>query len=203
MTKEYFADDMTTGLEKKVSHLINLCGDLRGKYDIGQIKSNKMAIAQDAKEGKIDQTIEATDISKNLIECPIILDEDVPQILVDECEPVFVGVEKNIVDDISSCPLRLLNYPDVKAKVKARLSNYMGVKYADKFMKNPFTQGKLLGAIPLGSHSSHVKVGNYTIAKMFSDGKILGNLNMFYAAIWYIIKEKEIEYLKDVEANAT
>lgn len=138
-----------------------------------------------------------------MIECPIILDEDVPQILVDECEPVFVGVEKSIVDDISSCPLRLLNYPDVKAKVKARLSNYMGVKYADKFMKNPFTQGKLLGAIPLGSHNSHVKVGNYTIAKMFSDGKILGNLNMFYAAIWYIIKEKEIEYLKDIEANAT
>lgn len=48
---------MTTDLEKKVSHLINLCGDLRGKYDIGQIKSNKMAIAQDAKEGKIDQTV--------------------------------------------------------------------------------------------------------------------------------------------------
>lgn len=57
MTKEYFSDNMTTDLEKKVSHLINLCGDLRGKYDIGQIKSNKMAIAQDAKEGKIDQTV--------------------------------------------------------------------------------------------------------------------------------------------------
>ncbi len=118
------------------------------------------------------------------------MDEDVPQILVDECEPLFVGVEKNIVDDISACPLRILNYPEVKAKLKARLSNYMGVKYADKFMKNPFTQNKLLGAIPLGCHKSHVTVGNYTIAKMISDGKILGNLNMFYAAIWYIIKEK-------------
>lgn len=53
ITDAYFSDSMTTDLEKKISHLINLCGDLRGKYDIGQIKSNKMAIAKDAKEGKI------------------------------------------------------------------------------------------------------------------------------------------------------
>lgn len=39
---------MTSGLEKKISYLISLCGDLRGKYDIGQIKSNKMATAKDA-----------------------------------------------------------------------------------------------------------------------------------------------------------
>lgn len=55
MCKKYFSDDMTTDLEKKISQLINLCGDLRGKYSIGQIKSNKMAIAQNAVEGKIDK----------------------------------------------------------------------------------------------------------------------------------------------------
>ena len=55
MSKKYFSDDLTTDLEKKVSHLINLCGDLRGKYSIGQIKSNKMATAQTAQEGKMDK----------------------------------------------------------------------------------------------------------------------------------------------------
>lgn len=49
MTTEYFSDSKTTDLEDNISHLINLCGDLRGKYDIGQIKSNKMATAKDAK----------------------------------------------------------------------------------------------------------------------------------------------------------
>lgn len=77
------------------------------------------------------------------------------------------------------------------------------MKFADKFLKNPFTQRKLLGAIPLGCDKSHVDVGNYTIAKMFSQGKILGNLNLFYAAIWFIIKEKELEYLNEIEKNAT
>jgi hypothetical protein len=47
----YFSDSTSTDLEKKISHLINLCGDLRGKYNINQIKSNKMAIAKDAVKG--------------------------------------------------------------------------------------------------------------------------------------------------------
>lgn len=58
---------MTTDLEKQISHLINLCGDLRGKYDLNQIKSNKMAIAKEAKEGVLDQQVEITDLSKNTI----------------------------------------------------------------------------------------------------------------------------------------
>jgi hypothetical protein len=81
-----------------------------------------------------------------------------------------------------------LNYPKIKAKLKSRLSNFIGVKYTDKFLKNPFTQKRLCGSIPLGCHITHTNLGNYTIAKMFSDGKILGNPNMFFAVIWYIIK---------------
>lgn len=203
MSKAYFSDDMTTDLEKKISHLINLCGDLRGKYDIGQIKSNKMATAMVAKSGELDKTVEIQDLSKTPIECPIILDEDVPQILIDECEPFLLGVEKNIVDDIAACPLRILNYPEIKAKFKAAISTYTGTKYCDKLLKNPFTQNRLLGAIPLGTHKSHVTVGNYTIAKLVSGGKILGNLNMYYAVIWYLISEGEIEYLNPIKENAT
>jgi hypothetical protein len=119
-----------------------------------------------------------------------------------------LGVEKNIVDDINACPLRILNYPDLKAKLKSRLSNYVGVmgikaKFDVNLLKNPFTQNRLLGSIPLGTHKSHVTVGNYTIAKLISGGKIMGNMNLYYAVIWYLIQEKSIEYLKDIEANVT
>ena len=140
-----------------------------------------------------------SDLSKNPIECPIIMDEDVPQILIDECEPFLLNVEKNIVDDIAACPLRILNYPDLKAKFKASISTFTGVKYSDKLLKNPFTQNRLLGAIPLGTHKSHVSVGNFTIAKLIAGGKIMGNLNMYYAVIWYLINEGEIEYLNPIK----
>ena len=46
------------------------------------------------------------------------MDEDVSQILVDECEPFLLEVEKCIVDYINACPLRLLNYPASKPNSK-------------------------------------------------------------------------------------
>ncbi len=85
-------------------------------------------------------------------------------------------VEKYIVDDIAACPLRILNYPELKAKFKASISTFTGVKFSDKLLKNPFTQNRLLGAIPLGTHHSHVTVGNYTLAKLIAGGKIMGNV---------------------------
>jgi hypothetical protein len=190
----YFSNSTSMDLEKKISHLINLCGDLRGKYNINQIKSNKMAIAKDAVKAEIDKEVEVTDLSKNPIECPILNEEDVPQILIDECEPLLLGLEKHVVDDIAACPLRILNYPEIKAKLKSRLSNYVGVmgikaQFDKDLLKNPFTQNRLLGSIPLGTHQSHVQVGNYTIAKLISGGKILGNLSLYYAVIWYLIQE--------------
>ena len=192
MANRYFEDSATGDLEKKINYLISLCGDMRGQYSLGQIKSNKMATAQTAAQGQIDKDQDLNDLSKNPIECPIVMDEDVPQILVDECEPFLLGVEKCIVDDINACPLRLLNYPHLKSKFKARLSTFTGVKYCDKLMKNPFTQNRLLGSIPLGTHKSHMTVGNHTIAKMVSGGKVMGNLNMYFAVIWILVNEDEI-----------
>ena len=151
-----------------------------------------MKTAKTAEKGEINPTIQVNDLTENLIECPILMDQDVPQILIDQCYPILLRVEKSIVDDIAACPLRLLNYPEITAELKSKLSNYVGVMgikahFDDKLLKNPFTQAKLLGSIPLGSHHSHVKVGNHTIAKLITGGKILGNLNMYYAVIWYLI----------------
>ena len=115
----------------------------------------------------------------------------------------MLNVEKAIVDDINACPLRILNYPDLKTKFKARISTFTGVKYSDKMRKNPFTQNRLLGAIPLGTHKSHVRVGNHTIAKLVSEGKVMGNLNMYFAVIWILVNEDQIEFLKPIKANMT
>lgn len=34
LVSSYFKESATVELEKKISHLINLCGDLRGKYNL-------------------------------------------------------------------------------------------------------------------------------------------------------------------------
>lgn len=68
-------------------------------------------------------------------------------------------------------------------------------------MKNPFTQNRLLGAIPLGCHKSHMTVGNHTLAKMISGGKVMGNFNLYFAVIWILLIEDQIEFLKPIKAN--
>jgi hypothetical protein len=201
LTSEYFGEAMTGDLEKKINHLINLCGDLRGRYNIGQIKSNQLVYAPNVKaEDKITD-LEVTDLTANPIECPVIMDQDVPQILVNKGEPILLGFEKAVVEDITACPLRILNYPEVKEKFKSRLSKYIGIQYSEYLEKNPFTKQELLGTIPLGTSQQHIDVGNYTLAKMLTGGKLLGNLNMYYAVIWYLVLENEIEYLKDIQKN--
>jgi len=44
MAIKYFSED-TLEFENKMNHLISLCGDLRGKYNLGEIKSNKIVNA--------------------------------------------------------------------------------------------------------------------------------------------------------------
>jgi len=56
MATRYFEVSDTAKLEKKINYFISLCGDMRGQYSLDQIRSNKMATAQDAVEGKIDNT---------------------------------------------------------------------------------------------------------------------------------------------------
>jgi hypothetical protein len=54
MATKYFEESGTGDLEKKINYLISLCGDMRGQYSVDQIKSNKMATATNAVDGKID-----------------------------------------------------------------------------------------------------------------------------------------------------
>lgn len=201
MTDEYFGESLTGELEKKISHLINLCGDLRGKYNINQIKSNRLTYAPVVEKATDILQVEVNNLTSHPIECPVIYDEDIPQIMIKKGEPILMDVDKNIVEDITNCPLRILNYREIKEKFKSRIGQYIGVKYTKYLESNPFTREELLGTIPLGTCKEHVDVGNYTIAKLMTGGKLLGNLNMYYAVIWYLIKEDEIEYLKDIKIN--
>ena len=204
MTTIYFSSNIGMEIEKKVGYLISLCGDLRGQYYIGDIRSNRMASAVNVKEEKTSEVeIEINDLISKPVECPIMMDTDVPQIMVVNLgEPVLANIDKHIVDDIVGCPLRILNYPQVVAKLKPYISQWTGTQ-VNKHLGtnsgiNPFTKQELVGTIPLGSCEQHIDCGNYTISKLFTSGKLLGNLNMYYAVIWYLIKQNTWEYLDDI-----
>ncbi len=205
MNQDYFGSDIGMEIEKKLGYLVNLCGDLRGMYSIGSIRSNRMASADNVKkETSTEVAIEVNDLISKPVECPIIMDSDVPQIMVvDIGEPVLANLEKHIVDDITACPLRILNYPDVVAKLKPAISQWTGIQINQNLTRNPFTKQELIGTIPLGSCAQHVSCGNYTISKLFTSGKLLGNLNMYWAVIWYLVTQDTWEYLSDIKDQVT
>lgn len=201
ITDDYFGESITNILDKKINYLISLCGNLQGKYNIDEIKSNRIKLAENVKEVETINEIEVNDLTSNPIECPVLYDTDIPQILINDGEPVLLGLDKKIVEDIGNCPLRILNYKEVLDKLKTRISNYIGVKYTEYLKKNPFTTQELLGTIPLGMCKEHVNVGNYTISRLFTGGKLFGNMNMYFAVIWYLINKDKYEYLSDIKKN--
>ncbi len=63
MATKYYEQSGTGVLEKKINYLITLCGDMRGQYSLDQIKSNKMATAQEATAGELDKDQKIEDLS--------------------------------------------------------------------------------------------------------------------------------------------
>ena len=205
MTSSYFSSDIGMEIEKKIGYLVSLCGDLRGQYSIDGIRSNRMLRADNVQvqtESKVD--IEINDLTANPIECPIMMDEDVAQIMINmPDEPILANLDKNIVEDIASCPLRILNYQEVVEKLKKSIGQYIGTVVGDKITVNPFTNLPILGTIPLGKCKQHMQCGDYTIARLFSSGKLMGNLNLYYSVIWYLIKSNQIPFLSDIKEQMT
>lgn len=204
MTNKYFESDIGSEIDKKINYLVSLCGDLRGKYSINSIKSNRINFASNVKvEESTTVEIDVTDLVSKPVECPIIMDTDVPQIMINKCEPILANLDKSIVDDITTCPLRILNYPEVVEKLRLVVAQWTGIKINDHLKLNPFTKSELLGTIPLGKCKQHIDCGNYTISKLFTAGKLLGNLNLYWAVIWYLIKQDKWEYLSDIKEQAS
>jgi hypothetical protein len=83
MTYEYMSYEYAQEIERKINYLVSLCGDLSTRFDINEIKSNKIKIAVDVQDAEIEKNIPLEKLTNNVIECPIIMDDDVPQILID------------------------------------------------------------------------------------------------------------------------
>lgn len=226
MANEYF-NNIGMDVEKKLGYLISLCGNLTNLYSINDIRTNRMNRVNDVEpETNTKVDIEINDLTSLPIECPILMDYDVPQIMIvdpgntspyesdsDSDEgyesysrsyiPVLANLDKKIVEDIADCPLRIINHLDIVEKLKPMIKQYIGTKVNDYVMRNPFTKEQLIGTIPLGNCQQHIKCGNHTIAKMFAKGKLLGNMNLYFAVIWYLIKTDHFEYLKDIKQQVT
>jgi hypothetical protein len=73
----------------------------------------------------------------------------------------------------------------------------MGIDVNFPIELSPITRRPVLGFIPLGGHPSHVKAANWTLANLFSGGKVMGNVDFWFAVLYFLIVEGKIPYVKE------
>lgn len=189
MINEYYSLSNLSDISKKLDKLVQICGDMRTTFTKTDIQYNGLARAETAESS---DPIESEDFSD--FECPITYESDTPCIIITEGESILTGVEKNKVEFIVECPLRLLLDKDLVQKTRLRLSQSIGVKTLKNLDQDPFTRKEITGVICLGE--DNIKATNWTLANLFSDGKILGNLNLWLLVCYWI--SKDCDYLSSI-----
>ena len=191
-----------SGVTKKLDYLMSLCGNMERHYTVDQVKSSRVIRAVDVKEVTNPEEIKDAPLT---VECPITYDASVPQILVIEGPCVFSKIETQEIDTILNNPLAAVQHRGLIIKLighNVGVSEEMNAHLADEKI-DPFTRQPIMGSIPLGSSPQHVACGNTALAKMFTGGKLAGNMDLYFAVIWYLIVTDKIEYLSDVKEAAT
>ena len=153
------------------------------------------------------ETVELGKCSVGEFVCPILYSEETdPIILVaDPRHPVLSGFTKEDTRELIDCPL--------SAMIHSRfLKNFVGaidhpisltayreaIECGRRITVSPMTRRRILGALTLGAHQSHVEATNWTLSQLMSGGKKLGNPDMWFACLWLLVEDGKLPFLKEV-----
>lgn len=131
-------------------------------------------------------------ISLDDIECMVLLIKD------------HVPMNFVIDNDLINCPLSATYNKDFILYLKSSLDSYMSLESfkalydMDKNdIKSPTTRHEIKGVICLGKDNSHVNVTNSILKHCLTNGKKLGNTDLWFASIYLIIKNGNIPHMSD------
>lgn len=204
MIDEYYGFSPVKEFSSKFDTLINIVS-AKTDFSVNQynaIKSNTFSTATTLGQEE-PETLLSYDVKK--MECPIMLEEDAPVIPILSGEPVLFGEDKKVIDQILKNPLSILGFSNIVDKIKARLSQSIGIFSYCQICKttniHPMTREEMSGCIPLGSNKEYVNEASNAIMHLFTGGKVLGNVDLYYAVIYFIVKG--IKYFDGVIEHVT
>uniref|UniRef100_A0A6C0BEQ5 Uncharacterized protein n=1 Tax=viral metagenome TaxID=1070528 RepID=A0A6C0BEQ5_9ZZZZ len=202
MINRYYGNSSVKEFSSKFDSLIAI---VSGKTDFSvnqfnAIKTNAFSTAASLdKEEPESLIIEGI----TLMQCPIMMDDDAPVIPIIYGLPVLFGEEKKVIDQIMKNPLSILSYENIVNKIIARLSQSIGLfSYCEIYNTtriHPMSRQDISGCIPLGSNKEYVNEASNAIMNLFTGGKILGNIDLYYAVLFFIIEN--VPFLDNVREN--
>ena len=139
--------------------------------------------------------------------CPITYEEesDVVLLIKKPTTPLLAGIEHDIVNEIITCPLAALKYKDFINTLIEHIDHPISLsalKCAQDsnfpIKVSPLTRSEIIGGLCLGAAEDHSKATNWTIANLMTGGKKVGNMDQWFALIWYLVEMNQIPYLTPI-----
>ncbi|OUM62865.1 hypothetical protein PIROE2DRAFT_69440 [Piromyces sp. E2] len=212
-----FSSVLGGDFQSRINSLIRMCdGGLKQVFDINALQTFRAYTSSNIEENEVeniqDLNIESS-VNNSQWECPISIDNEIdPMILItvdDENQkftPALIGFDKSVTEKMLDCPLNALYFNEFIEKFKAfidhpiSLKNYRAsLQSSNPIEKSPFTRRTIIGAIPLGENEEHVNAANWSLMKIITGGKNLGDKNLWFFVLYMLIKRNQIPYLKDIE----
>lgn len=196
-------------IERQTSLLLKLTdGDInyQPSFENDSIRSNRVSRSKEVVEFNHINAIELQS-SAGVFECPVSYEEETdPCIMVVLPErPLLARIENDVVEKLLDCPLSSMILSKLLVKIADHLDHPISLKTLREahainkpINKSPITRKQLLGAICLGAHPTHVAATNYILSHLFSGGKKLGNMDLWFAVIWLMIEQGKVPYLNEI-----
>jgi hypothetical protein len=227
LTDEYYDDanggnDVESGSwSSHVNRLVSMCeGALRSTFDLSNLTSD---IKGDrARRATTVTPITITDVTATPLTdadftddldpfvCPVTCDDehDVVLLMAADMPPLLAGLDKDIVNNLTECPLYLLNRPDLVEALKARLDHPISLTALKAAMntgapitESPMTRRPVAGGICLGHSTEHRVATTWTLASTIAGGKLMGNPDLWFACVWLLVENGHIPYLEPVKLH--
>jgi hypothetical protein len=227
LTEEYYNDanggnDVESGAwSARVNRLVSMCeGALRSTFDLSNLtaaikgdRARRAATLTPITIADVAGTsLTDTDFQNDLepFVCPVTCDDehDVVLLVAADLPPLLAGLDKDIVNDLTDCPLYLLNRPDLIETLKARLDHPISLtalKAATDagapITESPMTRRPVTGGICLGHNKEHRDATTWTLASIIAGGKLLGNPDLWFACVWLLVENGHIPYLEPIKSH--
>jgi hypothetical protein len=190
--------------KKLIDKFISWCsGSLLTSFDRNKISNRE-------KSSIIEPVIpsESVEIVEEKIEdlkltCPITLSDSSNMILLMKKTDtsVFDDLPTYLRDSLINCPLNALRNNDILNYIKSLFDCVISIEAYKELVdygisdKSPLTREQIFGGLCLGKDNSHIKATNSTIRYILTGGKSLGNMDLWFTVIYFIIKRGQAEHL--------
>lgn len=225
LTEEYYSDD-DLSWSGQLNRLVSMCeGALRGTFDLsninGAIQSDRArraltVVATPTTSAELSEPVSVSGDSEEgtgaTFVCPITLDaeSDVVLMIAADTHPILGdGLDKDAVTAMANCPLYIFRHPEVLERLKARVDHPLSLRALKEaegtggLAESPLTRRPLLGGICLGPFPDHVAATNWTLAQLTANGKRIGNPDLWFAALWLLVRRGTLPYLTPVLPQMT